>query len=293
MRGRYREMLVDWLVEVHEEFALSSDTMYLAVAYLDRYLCVRGGAVLGDTTGAPGKLQLLGCACMFAAAKYEENGGRAPKVADYIYISDGAFSRKQLQDAELDLCDALDWRLNVATVKVFHRRCLAACRATNLEKFLAVYLMELTLLDARFSAVLPDLCAAACVFLARATMRVRAPTFKIGCPSTNPRNRGGPIDPPPDSPLRAPWTPTLHHYSGYAERDLLPTAERLRAVHAQWFATRGQPVEVLRNTSDCNESAVSHSYGLDAHCRSVLRDPVTGRARCARPSSCARAGRPS
>ena len=29
-------------------------------------------------------------------------------------------------------------------------------------------------------------------------------------------------------------------------------------------------------TPDCNESAVLHSYDLDAHCRSVLCDPVTG-----------------
>ena len=32
----------------------------------------------------------------------------------------------------------------------------------------------------------------------------------------------------------------------------------------------------FRGTPDCNESAALHSYGLDAHCRSVLRDPVTG-----------------
>ena len=29
-------------------------------------------------------------------------------------------------------------------------------------------------------------------------------------------------------------------------------------------------------TPDCNESAASHSYGLDTHCRSVIRDPPTG-----------------
>ena len=29
-------------------------------------------------------------------------------------------------------------------------------------------------------------------------------------------------------------------------------------------------------TPDCNESAALHSYGLDSHCRPVLRDPMTG-----------------
>ena len=32
----------------------------------------------------------------------------------------------------------------------------------------------------------------------------------------------------------------------------------------------------FRGTPDCNESAALHSYGLDAHCRSVLRNPATG-----------------
>ena len=32
----------------------------------------------------------------------------------------------------------------------------------------------------------------------------------------------------------------------------------------------------FRGTPDCNESAALHSYGLDAHCRPVLRNPTTG-----------------
>ena len=32
----------------------------------------------------------------------------------------------------------------------------------------------------------------------------------------------------------------------------------------------------FRGTPDCNESAALHSSGLDAHCRSVLRNPTTG-----------------
>ena len=34
----------------------------------------------------------------------------------------------------------------------------------------------------------------------------------------------------------------------------------------------------FRGTPDCNESAALHSYGLESHCRSVLRDPTTGRS---------------
>ena len=33
-----RGVLVDWLVEVAEEYKLVSDTLYLSVSYIDRYL---------------------------------------------------------------------------------------------------------------------------------------------------------------------------------------------------------------------------------------------------------------
>ncbi len=32
-----RAILVDWLVEVSDEYKLSSETLYLAVSYIDRY----------------------------------------------------------------------------------------------------------------------------------------------------------------------------------------------------------------------------------------------------------------
>jgi hypothetical protein len=35
-----RGVLVDWLVEVHEQFHLVAETLYLTVAIIDRYLQV-------------------------------------------------------------------------------------------------------------------------------------------------------------------------------------------------------------------------------------------------------------
>ena len=55
-----RSILVDWLVEVGEEYKLQNETLYLAVNYIDRFLSIM--AVERD------KLQLVGTACMFIAA---------------------------------------------------------------------------------------------------------------------------------------------------------------------------------------------------------------------------------
>lgn len=38
--SKMRAVLVDWLVEVHEQFHLVAETLYLTVAIIDRYLQV-------------------------------------------------------------------------------------------------------------------------------------------------------------------------------------------------------------------------------------------------------------
>lgn len=60
-----REILVDWLVEVAEEYNLVSDTLYLAIAYVDRFL--------SSHALSRSKLQLLGVACMLIASYRQMN----------------------------------------------------------------------------------------------------------------------------------------------------------------------------------------------------------------------------
>jgi hypothetical protein len=38
--SKMRGVLIDWLVEVHEQFHLLAETLYLTVAIIDRYLQV-------------------------------------------------------------------------------------------------------------------------------------------------------------------------------------------------------------------------------------------------------------
>lgn len=55
-----RGVLVDWLVEVAEEYKLVSDTLYLTISYIDRFLSFN---VLNRQ-----KLQLLGVSSMLIAS---------------------------------------------------------------------------------------------------------------------------------------------------------------------------------------------------------------------------------
>lgn len=55
-----RGILVDWLVEVAEEYKLGSDTLYLSVSYIDRFLSL--------STVNRQRLQLLGVSSMLIAS---------------------------------------------------------------------------------------------------------------------------------------------------------------------------------------------------------------------------------
>lgn len=55
-----RLILVDWLVEVAQVYMLHSETLYLAILYVDRYLSLK----LMDVAN----LRLLGTAAMFVAS---------------------------------------------------------------------------------------------------------------------------------------------------------------------------------------------------------------------------------
>jgi len=55
-----RSILVDWLVEVADEYNLNGETLFLAASYIDRFLSFM--------SVVRGKLQLVGTAAMFIAA---------------------------------------------------------------------------------------------------------------------------------------------------------------------------------------------------------------------------------
>ena len=102
-----RQILVDWLVEgshriclkylfkifviicssqVSEEYKLQTETLYLAVNFIDRFLSLM--------SVQRAKLQLVGTAAMFIASKFEEI--YPPDVTEFVYITDDTYTKRQV-----------------------------------------------------------------------------------------------------------------------------------------------------------------------------------------------------
>ncbi|OXU29124.1 hypothetical protein TSAR_013877 [Trichomalopsis sarcophagae] len=157
-----RTILVDWLVEVSEEYRLQTETLYLAVSYIDRFLSYM--------SVVRAKLQLVGTAAMFIAAKYEEI--YPPEVGEFVYITDDTYTKKQVLRMEHLILRVLSFDLTVPTPLAF---LMEYCISNNLSEktqYLAMYLCELSLLEADpYLQYLPSHLAASAIALARHTLR--------------------------------------------------------------------------------------------------------------------------
>lgn len=114
MNAKMRAILVDWLVEVAEEYKLCADTLYLSVNYIDRFLSIH--------PVQRSNLQLVGISCMWIASKYEEI--YPPNVNDFCYITDNTYSKEQMVNMEELVLKKLKYELTVPTSKTFLRRLL-------------------------------------------------------------------------------------------------------------------------------------------------------------------------
>ena len=153
-----RSILIDWLVEVSEEYKLHRETLFLAVNYIDRFLSYM--------SVQRGKLQLVGAASMFLASKYEEI--YPPDVGEFAYITDDTYTKQQVLRMEHLVLKVLTFDVAVPTTNWFCDHFLTDSDADSKVKALSMFLAENTLIDAdTFLKYLPSQIAAACVCLAR------------------------------------------------------------------------------------------------------------------------------
>lgn len=87
---RMRSILVDWLIELFPRFHLQSETLFIAVNIIDRFL-------MKMLVFRP-RLQLLGVTAMHIACKYQEI--YAPNVHDLIFWTDDAYEINDVSQME-------------------------------------------------------------------------------------------------------------------------------------------------------------------------------------------------
>ena len=122
---KMRRILVDWLLKVHGKFKLLPETLYLTVNIIDRYL--------SQEIVTRKILQLIGVTAMHIACKYEEI--YPPEANDFVYITDNAYTKKELLDTEYKILKTLNFDLTFASAfRYLERLCTVSDNETLLPK---------------------------------------------------------------------------------------------------------------------------------------------------------------
>ncbi|XP_019165975.1 PREDICTED: G2/mitotic-specific cyclin S13-7-like isoform X2 [Ipomoea nil] len=206
---KMRAILVDWLIEVHHKFELTSETLYLTINIIDRYLAAR--------TTSKRELQLVGISAMLIASKYEEIW--APEVNDFVCISDRAYTHQQVLEMEKRILGELEWYLTVPTLYVFLIRFIKAAAipaaADPAMENMVYFLAELGMMNYPTMVMYcPSMIAASAVYVARCTLH-KTPA----------------------------WNETLKLHTGYSEAQLMDCAKLLVTCHFE--AAAGQKLQVI------------------------------------------------
>ena len=158
---KMRAILVDWLIEVHLKFKLVSETLYLTVNMIDRYL--------EKEFVERSNLQLIGVTAMLIASKYEEI--YAPEVKDFVYITDKAYSKDQILQLEQKMLNVLCFNITTPSSFRFLERYFKISESQEKVFSLSQYLLELGLNEYKLLKHSQSMMASAALFLAMKVLK--------------------------------------------------------------------------------------------------------------------------
>lgn len=102
---KMRQILIDWMVDVHDSFELKEQTLHLALHYLADFSSVK--------EISKEDYQLAGIACLWIASKYEEI--YPPRTRNYIEVTADTYTVRDLKNMEGNIIEALGFDLNRTT----------------------------------------------------------------------------------------------------------------------------------------------------------------------------------
>ena len=169
LKPEYRFTIVEWITNIVYNMQrqvsagldnannFSTDTLYLAVYLIDRFLS-KTPNLRGD------KFQLVGITCLLIASKYEDIF--SIKLDDVFKVSYKAYSKKEIKAMEIAILESLNYNITHAYSNTFVDYFAIKLFFTNDMKNLASAYTEMALFDYELIGYKPSLIAAAATYMA-------------------------------------------------------------------------------------------------------------------------------
>ncbi|KZT56435.1 hypothetical protein CALCODRAFT_435749 [Calocera cornea HHB12733] len=160
LRWEMRPCLIDFLIEVHLMNRMRPETLYLAINIIDRYVSKR--VVLKK------HYQLVGCAALWIAAKYEDEKSRIPTLADLAEICRNTYEQTAFVQMERHVLATVGWDIGHPTAEGWMRvMCSGESYEAARTQHVARFLMELTVFKKEFVHLVPSQIAHGSLCLAK------------------------------------------------------------------------------------------------------------------------------
>ena len=150
-----RSILVDWIIDVHHKFGFTDETLFMTILIIDRYCSSEQISRI--------KYQCLGITALMIACKHEEIN--VPKVEDFIYITDNAYTKEEVFKMENDVLSKLNFELLFPSPIKFYEYLSLHFGFCKKYHMLGKYLMETFLLDLKYIKYKPSIISCACCYI--------------------------------------------------------------------------------------------------------------------------------
>lgn len=151
---KMRMILLDWLVEVHIKYNLLTETLFITINLIDKYLSKKNIHRK--------YLQLLGITALLIACKYEEI--YPPEIKELILMTDNAYNKDQVLQMENQILDMANFNITFPTSFKFLEIFKNKLNLDDKNYYRCLYFIEVSLIDYKSSSINPSLLAANSLF---------------------------------------------------------------------------------------------------------------------------------
>ena len=155
-----RPYLIDFLVEVHQQFRLRPEVLYLSMNIVDRYVSKR--------VVYKKHYQLVGCAALWIAAKFEDGKDKVPLVRELADMCCKAYDESAFIQMEGHVLSTIGWTIGHPTAEAWLRINTSGRKHEDAKvQNIARFMMEITLFHREFVGIQSSLIAQGALMLAR------------------------------------------------------------------------------------------------------------------------------
>jgi hypothetical protein len=140
IKDSMRCILIDWIISLQNKFFRKSNTLFLTINLIDRYLSKRS---IHRT-----KFQLLGVTSLFIAFKYEEI--HMKNINDFVDLTARAFDKTEILNMEKIIIDLVEFDLDLPLSNDFFDLLSTVYKFDKKEYFFGCFLLEAFLLDINY-----------------------------------------------------------------------------------------------------------------------------------------------